>query len=484
MCEPTKSLIAAFSLLLLFALFCHADSARFYRILKLYSDPTYRASDRKLFMTGTYDSKSSDSVPKEQGMLQENDEMSVFKRTATHDLGAKGVWLKGDARQTMRDSVRIGLAGNYSCSSSVRSNAIIDRKDVKQTLKVSEDLSVDLSRTLEKYFSIRNNKFWFFGLEAESKADLSGFYGRNFDDEKLSYSYATMTKYKYVDLEEHIWIKPSIGWGKPAFVTPIYRAFEIERALKDAGALKGALSDSTMVRIAQWLASEFSVIETKDRPRKYIFAALDTILCTDSAIIKSPQTAYTLMNVVEKHDNTFPFLFNGIKVSLFATIAYNGRYEYGNYYSSSFEIQNGPQEFYSEYEIEFPALNLEWGKALSPHFFFLLNIETSTLFQSYSDLPWFDKDRLQVTSGLSLYYLVNDRLYLDAGFTGLTARFGERLRQPDTLLLSARYFIEQHIALELTLTHGHGYSDDSWPNRYKSIEMIADHLNLELFYDF
>jgi len=84
-----------------------------------------------------------------------------------------------------------------------------------------------------------------------------------------------------------------------------------------------------------------------------------------------------------------------------------------------------------------------------------------------------------VTSGFSLYYLVNDRLYLDAGFTGLTAKFGERLRQPDTLLLSARYFIEQHIALECTLTHGYSY--DSW---YKSIETVSDHFNLELFYDF
>jgi hypothetical protein len=480
MCEPTKSLIAAFSLLFLFALFCHADSARFYRILKLYSDPTYRASDRKLFATGTYDSKTTDSVPSEQGMLQENDETKVFKRTATHDLGAKGIWLKGDARQTMRDSVRIGLAGNYSCSSSVRSNAIIDRKDVKQTLKVSEDLSVDLSRTLENYFSIRNNKFWFFGLEAESKADFSGFYGRNFDDEKLSYSYATLTKNKYIDLEEHIWIKPSIGWGKPTFVTPVYRAFEIERALKDAGALKGALSDSTMVRIAQWLASEFSVIETKDRPRKYIFAALDTILSKDSAIFKSPQTAYALMNVVEKHDNTFPFLFNGLKVSLFAEMAYQVGYDYGKQYYSIFEIQTSPtQNSYYEGEIGFPALNLEWGKALSPHFFFLLNIETSGLFNNYGNLSWFDKHQLQVTSGFSLYYLVNDRLYLDAGFTGLTAKFGERLRQPDTLLLSARYFIEQHIALECTLTHGYSY--DSW---YKSIETVSDHFNLELFYDF
>jgi hypothetical protein len=328
------------------------------------------------------------------------------------------------------------------------------------------------------------NMYWFFGLETESKSDFSGQYGRTFIDDKLSSIYASMAKGKYVNLTEYVWIKPSIGRGKPTFVTPIYRAFEIERALKDAGALNGTLSDSTMVRIAQWLASEFSVIETKDRPRKYVFAALDTILCKDSAIIKSPQTAYALMNAVEKHDNTFPFVFNGLKVSFFATMAYQGRYLYGNYYNSTFEIQTTSiQDSYFEYEIGFPALNLEWGRALSPHFFFLLNIETSTLFSSYSNGIWFDKNRLQATSGFSLYYLVNDRLYFDAGISGLTAKYGERLRQPDTLRLSARYFIEQHIALELTLTHGDGYSGDTWP-RYKSIETISDHLNLELFYDF
>ena len=384
----------------------------------------------------------------------------------------------------MRDSVHIGLAGNYSCSSSVRSNAIIDRKDVKQTLKVSEDLSVDLSRTLEKYFSIRNNKFWFVGLEAESKADFSGFYGRNYIDEKLSFFDDRFDKNKYLGLTERIFIKPSIGWGKPTFVTPVYRAFEIERALKETGALKGALSDSTMVRIAQWLASEFSVVETKDRPRKYVFAALDTILNTDSAIIKSPQTAYALMNVVEKHDNTFPFLFNGLKISILGAMDFTAGYDYYmDLISGLAQEPSSTQESFYEYEIGFPALNLEWGKALSPHFFFLLNIETSGLFNNYGNLSWFDKHQLRVTSAFSLYYLVNDRLYLDAGISGLTAKYGERLRQPDTLRLSARYFIEQHIAFELTLTHGDGYSGDTWP-RYKSIETISDHLNLELFYDF
>jgi len=88
MCEPTKSLIAAFSLLFLFALFCHADSARFYRILKLYSDPTIAPPTVSCFYR-TYDSKTTDSVPSEQGMLQENDETKVFKRTATHDLGQR-----------------------------------------------------------------------------------------------------------------------------------------------------------------------------------------------------------------------------------------------------------------------------------------------------------------------------------------------------------------------------------------------------------
>ena len=91
MSERIKSIIIVFPLLFLLASVGHADSSRFFRILKLYSDPTYRASDRKLFVTGSYDSKRSDSMPEEQGMLKENDEMSVFKRAATHDLGAKGV---------------------------------------------------------------------------------------------------------------------------------------------------------------------------------------------------------------------------------------------------------------------------------------------------------------------------------------------------------------------------------------------------------
>jgi hypothetical protein len=470
--------------LLFFASSNAADTSRFFRILKQYSDPVYHASDRKLFIEGEYNSTSNDSVPTEIGFSRESDTVRNFKRTASHDLGMKGIWLRGNAWSTRRTDLNAGLKGEYACSSMVRSNELIGREDIEQDLEVVENLYLDLSHASDKYFVIKGRQKGFIGYTVWSMADLAGVYERTYISELLSSERAMIRKDKIVDFTERLGFEPSVGWGKPTFVTPLYRAFEIERALKESGAVQGNLSDATMVRIAQWLAAEFSVTETKDRPRKYVFAALDTILKRDSAAIKSPQTTFALMNAVEKHDNVFPFLFSGVKLSIAGTINTKIGYEEASRVASYLDEQlYGGSGFYFDQTNDFPFLKLEWGKVLSPHLFLSFGAKSSSLVTvCEGDLDvGFD---YQLRLDGSFYYLINDRMYLDLGFSNLSLGFTSDFNQPDLIWLRGHYFIEEKIGLVLTLTHGYHENIYRHNYDYRSIQTITDRLSLELQYEF
>jgi hypothetical protein len=458
-----------------------AENSRFFRILKLYSDPAYHASDRKLFVKGDYYSASNDSVPTEIGFSRESDTVRKFKRTASHDLGVKGIWLKGNAWSSRRTDLNAGLKGKYACSSMVRSNELIGREDIEQDLEVSENLYINFSQLSDKYFIVGDHQKCFIGYKVWSMAELMGDYERSYTCYQLSSNVSMIEKQKTVDLAERLGFEPSVGWGKPTFVTPLYRAFEIERALKESGAVQGNLSDATMVRIAQWLAAEFSVTETKDRPRKYVFAALDTILKRDSAAIKSPQTTFALMNAVEKHDNAFPFLFDGMKLSIAGVVQARIGYEDARR-SPSFmdeELYGGAGIVFDQIN-DFPFLRLEWGMAFSPHFFISVNAHTSSVLSYLEELEL--GSEYQLLSDASLYYLVNDRIYLDLGFRNLSLSFTSDINQPDLIWLSGHYFIEERIGLVLTVTHG--YDENIYRYNHRSIQTITDRLTLELQYEF
>jgi hypothetical protein len=460
-----------------------ADNARFFRILKLYSDPVYHASDRKLFIEGEYNSTSNDSVPKETGFAREYDKIQNFKRTASHDLGVKGVWLRGDAWLSRRTDLNAGLKGEYACSSMVRSNELIGRADIEQYLNVGENLYLDLSQSSDRYFSIRGRQKGFLGYKVWSTALIEGIVHRDSINSQLSSHSISVRGDKSTTITEYIGLEPSVGWGKPVFVTPIYRAFAIERALKKAGAVQGDLSDKTMVRIAQWLAAGSSATEIKDRPRKYIFAALDTILKKDSAAIKSPQTTDALMNAIEKHDNAFPFFFDGVKLSIAGNMnVASGYEEMERKLPGVEETLYGGDGFFFNSNSYFPFLKLEWGIVFSPYLFFSLGGKTPPLFPSY----WKDlevRSDYQLKLDGSFYYLINERLYLDMGFCNLLLGVKMDINQPDQLFLRGHYFIEDKVELVLALTHGYVENPYFYFN-YRSIQTITDRITLGLQYEF
>jgi hypothetical protein len=389
-----------------------ADNSRFFRILKQYNDPVYHASDRKLFIEGEYNARLNDSIPDETGVAVENDEIRMFNRSGAHDAGIKVVTLKGDAWSACRTEAETGLRGTYSSSSLVRSNSMIGREDIDQRIDASENLYCNVTWSMDRYFPVTSRKKCFAGLRLRSKTSAQGDYQRNYTSYKLNSSYAAFSKTRTGNVDEHFAFEPVGGVGKPIFITPVYRAFEVERSLKEAGALRGQLSDTTMVRIAQWIAAEFSVNETRDRPRKYIFAMLDTILAKDPTAIDSSRSAFALMNAVEKHDNAYPDMFDGVKAYIGGLMSIRSGYEQ----SKRLTIQpydtltmRDDAGYYGGMENYFPSFKLEWGKAISRHFFL------SLLAEGYAFNIYIDDPAIELVSNPgvlirgTLHYLVNDR---------------------------------------------------------------------------
>jgi hypothetical protein len=468
-----------------------ADNSRFFRILKQYSDPVYHALDRKIFVEGEYNARLNDSMPAETGLAEENDEIRTFNRSGAHDAGIKVLTLKGDAWSAYRTEADVGLRGTFSTGSIVRSNAMIGREDIDQRVNASENLYCTVAWSMDRYFPVTSRKKCFAGLRLRSKTSAQGDYRRNYTSYELNSSYAAFSKTRTGTVDGHFAFEPAGGVGKPVFITPVYRAFEVERSLKEAGAIRGQLSDSTMVSIAQWIAAEFSENETRDRPRKYIFAMLDTILAKDTMAIDSSRSAFALMNAVEKHDNAYPDMFDGVKVYVGGLMAIRSGYEQSKrmiiqpYDTLTMRDDAG---YYGGMESYFPSFNLEWGKAISRHFFL------SLLAEGYAFNIYLDDPAIELVSNPgslirgTLHYLVNDRFFLDMGFGDFRLDRMLSIRQPDQVWLRGNVFIEEKIGLIVSLVHGysyHDYSHYSFYNFYHTkVETATDRITLELQYEF
>ncbi|MBN2035157.1 MAG: hypothetical protein JW768_00310 [Chitinispirillaceae bacterium] len=467
------------------------DNARFFRVLKLYSDPVYRATDSKIFLNGEYNARRNDSVPSQTGLAAENDELHVFERTWAHNAGMRVLTLKGDAWFSGRTEAEIGLRGAYFSASQVRSNAVIGREDINQTIDATEHLYGDVAWSRDTYFPVASKTKCYAGLRLWSSTNATGAYSREYTRYELSSASAYLSKTKTGTIEENIGFEPTGGIGKPVFVTPVYRAFEVERSLKEAGAIRGPLSDSTMVQIAQWIAAEFSMNETRDRPRKYVFAMLDTILNNDPAAADSTRSAFALMNAVEKHDNAYPEMFNGLKFFISGGImVYNGYEERRRTLFEQGDTVTMLNDFgyFSGVDDYFPLFTMEWGKAVSRHFFLSL-LATGDFFSLYPDDPFITvaSNPWVLIRGM-LYYLVNDRFFLDMGFGDLRLDRTWSIRQPDQVWLRGTVFIEEKIGVVLSLVHEysyHGYPRHSLPyDTHTSVETATDRITLELQYEF
>jgi hypothetical protein len=468
------------------------DPGRFFRIVRLYGDPVYRMGDHDIALSGAYQSRSEESGPDSgSGFSEYYDVETEFNRTIDNDLALKGITLKSDQLRSGSFAYSAGIKGRYSDVSKLLRNDMIGKSDIYENVSVQENLYADLDKEHNRYFQFLKSWKWFAGFDAVGKLEAGGVYDRMFSEERLTDIDSEYRKRKQIRGWGNLDFMPQAGWGKPVPVTPVYQAFEIERSLSESGVIRGPLSDRTMVRIARWLATEYPLRRTRDRHTKYFFAALDTIVKKDSAMVNCSTNGYAIMDVRDKTWNSVPLLWNGLKVVFGAVGSLRAGYENTRY--STLDTSSGwdGRGFEFEQQSRYFSFSLLWGQALSPHLHYLIEASAPPSFSSEKSpdgLRAFLPDSApHAHLDMSVYYLVTDRLHLSATMTSLPLRYIVPYTQPASLEISARYFIEDRITLKTSFTHKY-YEDRlerEWGDRYvyTMTQTNANYLKLELFYD-
>ena len=197
------------------------------------------------------------------------------------------------------------------------------------------------------------------------------------------------------------------------------------------------------------------------------------------------------MELIEKHDNACPDMFDGMKAYIGGEIRIRSGYmdsrrviiRSGDTVHTNHEVR-----FNNGMESGFPSFNLEWGKAMSRHFFLSLSMEgyAFLIYLGYPVIERLSNPGILVRG--EVYYLVNDRFFIDMGFGDFRMDRKLLIRQPDQIWLRGHVFIEEKLGLVLSLVHGYSYNGhfrNSLYNDYQiTAETVTDRITVELQYEF
>jgi hypothetical protein len=468
-----------------------ANTSRFFRILKLYEGKTYCARDRDAFVQGNYNSKSDDDNPDAVAFTEEGDRIQTFRRIIHDSCGidAKKYW--GDSLHSRERHFNLGLTGTYADSSKKRSNALMQASDSWDDLSIEQTLSTDYTFDAKNYRQFKNKpRYWFWEAKATISSRIYGSYSEYCAQENLSAIAKFDRKTKNGVVGERASLSPRIGLGRQRPVTPVYQAFEVERALRETGIIHGELSDAAMVGIAQWLATRFAIKNTRDLPDKFISAGLDSILQADTNVQLTALNGYSVHRVKERTDRRLPWLVAGLEFSVGVLEELSMDY----YYSSDrMQIDNrNNDEIQFDQENDVGSIGFDWGLPMSDRWFLHCNTSWNPMHINENGIKT-TTGLMRLNWDLSLYYLITDRIYFDCIVNSLPCIIIVPLKQPFHLSLGFTFFLEDHISIGLSFDRF--YNDNR--SRFESIikpdyrAYAPDHLssyeekiNLRLNYDF
>jgi len=468
-----------------------ASMSRFRRILKLYEGKIYSARDRDFFMQGNYDSQSDDHKPDSLSFDPNSDRIQTFHRQAQDNIGidAKKYW--GDSLRSRERHFDIGIRGEYSDSSYKRSNPLLGQSDINEDMHVDQRFYSAYSFNIKNYMPCkRNQHYWFYGADAAVSADAREIYSKHDCLLALSGDGSPVSSVvKQISGDGNVSFVPYIGLGRQKPVTPVYQAFEIERAMRETGMIHGELSDATMVAIAEWMATRFALQNTRDLPDKVIFAGLDSILIRDSTVVQPAINGHAVLRIKERVDRIVPWFTTGLELSI-------GFYEelHANYYkykdNSSFEYPHSKGiEFYQDNG--FGTFIIKWGLPLSDRWFVRCNTSWDPLINTsdgFDDM----RNPLFLTWNGALYYLVTDRSFFNLAFNSLPCVVIVPVDQPYQVELGYTYFIEDRVSVNVTFDRYYRSNRGNFRkyfNPYVRYEtstnsFIEEKVNLKLNYDF
>lgn len=459
---------------------CRAETPRFYRLLKLYRNPIYRVEERDARLDIDYSSHGENN---EGGRCVSDscDRVQTLDREADGAVGLDVTRQRGDSLRVRGYSHATDISGSSHTSSYVRSNELIDRSDIDYYNESSVRARTVHDITWQRYFKRRRRGYRCIELDAEGTVQMTGTRTREYEEYALSLL-DTLDQTEYAWLGEGILdIDASYGVGRPTPVTPLIRALEVERGLLETGVINGQLSDSVLIALAHWLATEFVHGIEHDLPDKFFYAALDSLLSGVEGFNRDAVSGEAVMRVREAVDWSYPFLEHGLRLraGLFLNVyvTYDDtRTEPPSLYSFSSGIQLDQDNGL--------LLEASYLWALTPRLFLDVGAEWGS--QYGAQLDWtndlFAKALFQVQWNAGVYLIITNRVLVEAYMRDLPADIVWPRDWPREMGVRFDFFVEDRIRLSLGIVKEHYDSE-----RYRGVpdeREDRESITLGVGYDF
>jgi hypothetical protein len=465
-----------------------AGESRFLRVVRQFKNATYAGKDRDLLLDFSYDAKSHDQSKNAAGLTSDDDARSDFQRTIEGNVGAELEQLKGTGTTKESRTITFGLSGNYDERADTRTNQLLGRADTNQTSNSHATLYANYQQDYERHFGFarfNGQPFWALGRSA----NFTGW-----DERECNYSSGTLQTATVISKKEisqsvdlSIGLQPEFGYGWQSPVWPVYYAFEVERKLKECGALRGELSDQTLLALANHCASQDAYQLNHDKSAKFFMGGLDSIIRTDTMADLTRATMFTAFKVREAISDYFPHFFVGFRGALYLDqdICFTTR-QFRQIDNANPQLNYGMQ--YPAFQPDFNqdnsfGISLQWGIPITERIFASIRSDLPIGGNNFKPTSIRDKRNYW---GIELFWFVTDRILVSGGITDMPSIIIVPCDWPRYSYFRARYFIEDRISINLTMSKGFSNADgaDLISHKDFSDHSLNDRIIVGFDYDF
>jgi hypothetical protein len=431
------------------------DNARFFRLLQNYENPRYQAEHRFIFGDFSYDADRADNRPETMAFDYAGDGRSFYSKVATGHLGIQNEQLFEMPLVLQATKLNAKINGDYRDVANATYNNMINAGDTMGDRNYQLGLDGTYDWNVERYHERAKKKMpiaygFFMNVLSNNYYQIK----RTFSHKTLSDTIFTINGTKQIDSKINFSIEPNFGWGKPVAITPLLKALAIERSLKVSGALSADLPDATILRIADWIASEKKYDLPHDLHEKFFYAKIDSIMKKDSIVVNlNPFFSYKIAEDVHRY---VPELRKGVQLffSLKSRMLFG--FEYEEYLYQNTEGLKPFSSPISETGLDAFYLSFYWGIPFTQQLFGTLSGRCKPLLiaafddAGASSKPLFSIESIQALWQADLNYLVTDRIFIQASIRDIPAWLIAPHAAPSTVYFEATYFLEDQLSLKAT----------------------------------
>lgn len=413
---------------------------RFYKAMEQFDFPEYKFGAGGISLWFNYNERLDNNTSKPNPDIPYNTNTNQSYYQNFNGNGDANYKIKKMSKEnSFTNNLIFSFDGSQNETGDISTNDLNGYYDTSSRKESYGDFTLDDDFEVEKYFNIKKsgqNPFVKLNVAVSGTYLDSRVHRYNSDNNYFSSNYSKTKIYTFL-----LNVIPSIGFGKRKPIYPIYQSFEIERKLKQSGALKGKLSDQSIQSLAAVIVSSEKITSKHTRPYKYIVCAIDSVLRNDSNVS------------ISKLDG---FVYGKISEAFWG----EGRTNFDYGIRSGFELTNDSNRIVSYFRNESQdAPDSSMKKFYNPD---RLNIYSECtvplykrLFFEYKvSIPIFDRSGFTaLDSGslhLGLIYFITDKFWCNASVGSLPLKnlvpSGER---PGVINAELRYFLEDRVSVNL-----------------------------------